>query len=61
MNEKMDIFYIKVSLDKCGIAGLTNIFGRESLTKSIIFPKVLIRYRYAGEIEYNGVSKTYDL
>jgi len=64
MTERMDIYSIKVSLHKCGIdssAGFTNIFGRNTLPKSIIFPKAKIKYRSPGEIKPNGISETYDL
>lgn len=64
MTDGMDIYSIKVLLRKCGInssAGYKNIFGRETLPKSIILPQVRIKYRNAGEIEYNGFSEYYDL
>ena len=64
MTDGMYIYSIKVSLRKCGInssAGYKNIFGRETLPKSIRFPEVRIKYRNAGEIEYNGISQSYDL
>lgn len=64
MTEGMDIYSIKVLFRKCGInssAGYKNIFGRETLPKSIIFPQVRIKYRNEGVIEYNGISEYYDL
>lgn len=60
----MEIYSIKVSLNKCSInssSGYTNIFGRETLPKSIVFPKVRVKYRNSGESEHNGITKSYDL
>lgn len=56
MAENMEIYSIKVSLRKCGVA--TNAIIRR---QPIIFPTVRVKYRNIGEAGYNGISKTYDL
>ncbi|MDE6378730.1 MAG: hypothetical protein K2K72_08305 [Duncaniella sp.] len=51
-----------MTLSKIGMTPpLTNIYGRESLQKYIIFPRVRIKYRNVDSLEYNGISKTVDL
>lgn len=59
MEDKMDIYSVKVSLQKCG-ESTWDIFGRK-IQKTLIFPIIRVRYRNPGENEPNGISKTFDL
>ena len=59
MEDNMYIYSIKMSLQKCGET-TWDIFGRKT-QKTSIFPIIRVKYRNANEIEYNGISKTYDL
>lgn len=61
MNDNMDVYSVKVSLKKYRHTGYKNIFGRESLQTSIVFPVIRVKYRNSGENEPNGISKTFDL
>ena len=62
MEDSMYIHSIKVTLSKIGMTPpLTNIYGRKSLQKYIIFPRVRIKYRNIDSLDYNGISKTVDL
>ena len=59
MEDNMYIYSVKMSLQKCG-ESTWDIFGRK-IQKTSIFPIIRVKYRNANEIEYNGISKTYDL
>lgn len=64
MEDNMDIYSVKVSLQKCGInssSGFKNIFGRETLQKSILFPVIRVKYRNPDENEPNKISKTFNI
>ena len=59
MEDNMDIYSVKVSLQKCG-ESTWDKFGRKT-QKTSIYPIIRVKYRNENEIEYNGISKTYDL
>lgn len=59
MEDNVNIYSVKVSLQKCG-ESTWDIFGRK-IQKTLIFPIIRVKYRNPDENKPNGISKIFDL